>query len=81
MVEISNFFDDRHIMQLARSLSKLEFGSTCGNGFIDAIWKAFSSLRSLWSLEIDPSSPTTELCVGFHGQACQCDGSTLSRDI
>lgn len=51
---ISTSFEDRHIMQLASSLPKLEVWSTSGNCLTDAIWGEVASLRSLQRLDLGP---------------------------
>lgn len=60
--KICKSFHDQHVAQLARSLPKLEFLSMSGIGFTDAIWEAFSSLRSLQKLNLDALPKVT-----FHG--------------
>lgn len=52
MTETSEYFIDRHIVQLASSLPKLEVWSTSGYGLTDAIWGEVASLRSLRKLDI-----------------------------
>lgn len=49
---ITNSFEDRHIIQLARRLSKLEVWSTSGYGLTDKIWDEVASLRSLRRLTL-----------------------------
>ncbi|MCJ1423974.1 hypothetical protein MMC29_001861 [Sticta canariensis] len=57
---------DRHIVQLARSLTKLAVWSTCGGRLTDAIWGEVSTLRSLRVLDIYASTSfTTNGIVGF----------------
>lgn len=57
---------DQHIVQLARSLTKLEVWSTCGGSLTDAIWGEVATLRSLRELDLYTSSSfTTNGIVGF----------------
>lgn len=51
--EVSEYFGDRHIMQLASSLPKLEVWSTSGYQLTDAIWAQVASLRSLRRLDLN----------------------------
>lgn len=48
--KISDTFFDRHIIQIARSLPKLEVWCTSGYGLTDAIWGEIASLGSLRTL-------------------------------
>lgn len=50
LTKISMYFDDRHIVQIASSLPKLEFWSTSGLFLTDAIWGEVACLRSLRTL-------------------------------
>lgn len=50
--EISESFVDRHIVQLARSLPKLEVWLTAGGKLTDAIWGGVATLKSLRRLEL-----------------------------
>ena len=50
--DISDYFRDEHICQLARSLPRLEEWWTSGFGITDAIWTDVASLRSLRRLEL-----------------------------
>lgn len=51
MEKLSDFFLDRHIVQLARSLPKLETWFTTGHVLTDAIWSEVATLRSLQRLQ------------------------------
>ena len=50
--DVSDFFKDRHICQLARSLRKLETWWTSGFPITDAIWSDMATLRFLRRLEL-----------------------------
>ncbi|MCJ1267316.1 hypothetical protein MMC22_007201 [Lobaria immixta] len=64
--EVSDTFSDRHILQLANSLPKLEVWSTSGYGLTDAILGAVASLRSLRRLDIGAlTSFTADGILGF----------------
>lgn len=64
--DLSSFFVDGHIMQLASNLPKLEALSTCGCRFTDAIWGQVSSLGSLQSLVLTAlTSFTTDGILDF----------------
>lgn len=52
VAELSNLFADRHIVQLASSLPKLEVWLTRGFGLTDAVWGQVASLRSLRRLDL-----------------------------
>lgn len=63
---IAEFFGDRHIVKLARSLPKLEVWSTNGYRLTDSIWSAVASLKSLRRLDSTAfSSFTTTGIIGF----------------
>ena len=49
--DVSDYFRDEHICQLARSLPELEGFWTSGFGITDAIWKDMSGLRKLKRLD------------------------------
>lgn len=53
LTEVSDAFDDQHIVQLANSLPKLEVWSTSGYRLTDAIWGAVASLKSLRRLDLN----------------------------
>lgn len=57
--EISDFFVDHHIIQLARSLPKLEFWTTSGFQLTDCIWDGVATLRSLRRLDLSASTSFT----------------------
>lgn len=64
--EISERFVDRHIVQLAGSLPKLELWWTAGRSLTDAIWSELATLRSLRRLGITAfTSFTTEGILDF----------------
>lgn len=49
---ISENFVDRHMVQLALSLPKLEIWSTDGNWLTDDIWSEVATLKSLRRLDL-----------------------------
>ena len=49
--DVSDYFNDEHIRQLARNLPELEGLWTSGLGITDAIWKDMSRLRKLKRLD------------------------------
>lgn len=51
--DVSDFFVDEHIAELASCLPKLEVCLMNGYGLTDAVWGEFGSLRSLRRLELD----------------------------
>lgn len=53
--QLSDFFDDRHIIQLASKLTKLEVWSSSAEMLTDAIWGKVAALKSLRSLELGGS--------------------------
>ena len=59
--DVSDFFTDKHICQLARSLQKLETWWNSGYSISDAIWNDVASLRRLRKLDL---SATTLFTVG-----------------
>ncbi|MCJ1430061.1 hypothetical protein MMC29_007976 [Sticta canariensis] len=64
--EISDFFIDHHIIQLASSLPKLEFWTTSGFGLTDCIWDKVATLRSLRRLDLSASTSfTAKGILGF----------------
>lgn len=64
--EISDYFRNEHICQLARRLPKLEVWWTSGYGITDAVWDDVASLESLRRLELSAqTSFTAEGILGF----------------
>lgn len=64
--EVSDSFVDQHIVQLAKSLPKLEVWSTSGYGLTDAIWSDVASLSWLRRLELGAlTSFTLDGILGF----------------
>lgn len=59
LTEFSDLFFDRHIVQLAGHLPKLEVWSTRGFGLTDTIWGKVASLRSLRALNFGPVTSFT----------------------
>lgn len=59
LTEFSDLFFDRHIVQLAGHLPKLEVWSTRGFGLTDAIWGKVASLRSVRALNFGPVTSFT----------------------
>ena len=53
MGKLSNYFIDKHVVQLATSLPKLEVWFMTGRCFTDGIWPEVASLGSLRRLKLD----------------------------
>jgi len=57
--EISDYFRNEHICQLARHLPKLEVWWTSGYGITDVVWDDIASLKSLRRLELSAQTSFT----------------------